>query len=324
MTSPVMRDPALLAWTAKLHDFSRDLPDLRSSDPARRRAAEHILSDLIAVEVTADASEPVATIELEIPTAAGPLFARRYRPLGAGPLPTQLFLHGGGFVAGSAREIVNDRVLRSRAAASGVQFISLEYRLAPEHPYPAAVEDAIAAIDWLRTSPVDLDIDASRLGVGGISAGGGVIASALVRRRAEGRWMPVHQLLEVPAVSLTAVGASAVDYATGFGLEGLENLRDLYVGPVPADPFASPLDLDDLSGMPRTLIMTAEFDPLRDAAEAYATRLREAGCDVSAARGSGHMHGSLALTATFAAALTWQQAVVDELHRHLVTFSESN
>lgn len=324
MTSLVSLDPAVLAWSALIALHASGLPHLSSPNPVLRRAAEHRLSDLIAVEVTADATAPVATSDLEIPSPAGPLLARRYRPEGSGALPTQLFLHGGGFVAGSAREIVNDRLLRARSAASGVQFISLDYRLAPEHPYPAAVEDAMAVIDWLQDAAGELDIDSSRFGVGGISAGGGVVASALLRRRSEGRSMPIHQLLEVPAVSLVPVGASAVDYATGFGLEDLERLRDQYVGRGPSDSFASPLDYPDLAGMPRTLIMSAEFDPLRDSAEAYAARLREAGCDVEAIRGVGHVHGSLALTATFEAALAWQQTVVDELRQHLVNAQEGH
>ena len=324
MRSLVSLDLAVLAWAERLSVHASGLTDLSSSNPVLRRAAEHRLSDLIAVEVTADAAAPVATSDLEIPSPAGRLYARRYRPEGAGALPTQLFLHGGGFVAGSSREIVNDRLLRARSAASGVQFFSLDYRLAPEHPYPAAVDDAIAAIDWLQDAADEMDIDSSRFGVGGISAGGGVVASALLRRRSEGRSMPIHQLLEVPAVSLSPVGASAVDYATGFGLENLERLRDQYVGRGLSDSFASPLDYPDLTGMPRTLIMTAEFDPLRDSAEAYAERLRQAGCDVEAIRGMGHVHGSLALTATFAAAVAWQQAVVDELSQHLVSIKEGH
>lgn len=310
-------DPAIVAWGERLGELAATLPALRSTDVRKRRAAERRLSDSVAAEFTAEPSVPVKTLDLEIPTSAGPLFARRYRPASAGLLPTQLFLHGGGFIAGSARELVNDRLLRARAAATGVQFISLDYRLAPEHPYPAAVDDTIAALDWMRRTAGPLDIDPERIGIGGISAGAGVVASALLRLRDEGRRLPVHQVLEVPAVSLSPVGDSAVEFGTGYGLEDLEQLRDLYVGALPADAYASPLDLADVSGMPRTLVMTAEFDPLRDGAEAYAARLEAAGVSVRLVRGAGHLHGTLSLTRSFASAREWQQHVVDELRAQL-------
>lgn len=310
-------DPAIIVWGERLGELAATMPALRSTDVRKRRAAERRLSDRIAEEFTAKAVVPVSTLDLEIPTRSGPLFARRYRPAATGPLATQLFLHGGGFIGGSARELVNDRLLLARAAATGIQFISLDYRLAPEHPYPAAVDDTIAALDWMRRTAAPLDIDLPRIGIGGVSAGAGVVASTLLRLRDEGRPLPVHQVLEVPAVSLNPVGDSAVEFATGYGLEDLEQLRDLYVGTLPIDAYASPLELADVSGMPRTLVMTAEFDPLRDGAEAYAARLEAAGASVSLVRGEGHLHGTLSLTSSLASAREWQQHVVDELRAQL-------
>jgi acetyl esterase len=317
MTITRTLDPATIAWCQRIGELTRRLPALRSTDLPKRRAAERTLSDMIAEEFTAEPVTPVSTLDLEIPTRSGPLFARRYRPAGPGPLATQLFLHGGGFIGGTARELVNDRLLRARTAATGIQFISLDYRLAPEHPYPAAVNDTIAALDWMRRTAAPLEIDSRRIGIGGVSAGAGVVASTLLRLRDEGRPLPVHQVLEVPAVSLNPIGDSAVEFSTGYGLEDLEQLRDLYVGTMPIDAYASPLELSDLSGMPRTLVMTAEFDPLRDGAEAYAARLEAAAASVILVRGEGHLHGTPSLTRSFAGAREWQRRVADELRAEL-------
>lgn len=232
---------------------------------------------------------------------------RRFRPLGLDdPAPTQLFLHGGGFYAGTVDEVLNDRLCAARAKDAGIQICSLEYRLAPEHPYPAAAEDAIAAVHALATSPA-LGADPRRLGIGGNSAGAAIAASAAILIRDASGPRLIHQGFEVLPAALTPVGASALEFTTGFGVDDAAALVELYVGPGDIPYAAEPLAVPDLSGLPPTLILAAEYDPLRDGAVAYGERLREAGTAVDVVIGRGHLHGSPGLTAVLPSARTWQE-----------------
>ncbi|GAA3017243.1 alpha/beta hydrolase fold domain-containing protein [Streptosporangium longisporum] len=307
--------PAVHAWAARIASLSAELPGLTGTDLPSRRAAERLLSDALAREFTAEAPTRVRIATEDIDTPIGPRRVRRYRPDAMdGTAPAQLFLHGGGFVSGSADELVNDRLLAARAADAGIQVISLDYRLAPEHPYPAAVEDAIAVLDALRARPDRYGVDVSRIGIGGASAGGGIAASTALHLRERGDHVLVHQALEVPALAMTPFGASAAEYARGFGLDGYERLAALYLGPDGTTaPFAAPLDAADLTGLPPTLIRVAEHDPLRDAALAYGARLAAAGVPTITEIGHGHVHGSPGLTATFEPARTWQHRVAAAL-----------
>jgi acetyl esterase len=302
-------DPAIHRWAKRIQELASALPDLASGDDPSRRAAEVKLSNRLASEFTLPAPDDVAVIRETVSTPASPLDIHRYRPSGLPALaPTQLALHGGGFVSGSIREEVNARLLSARARAAGIQVIALEYRLAPEHPYPAAVDDAIGAIRALRASPELHGVDLSRLGIGGNSAGGGIAASTVFRLRDLGENVLIHQALEVPALTMRPFGESAHAYARGFGLDDHERLAAAYLGPdVPPDPYASPVDVDDLSGLPPTLVHVAEHDPLRDAALEFARRLADVGVRNRVEMGAGHVHGSPALTATFDAARAWQR-----------------
>lgn len=303
-------DPGILAWAARIEQHAEQLPALRSSDLALRRQAARRLSDLLAEEFTEPAPSSVEITTSWIDGPAGPLELRRYRPAGLpSPAPTQLALHGGGFTSGTVHELLNDRLLAARALAAGIQVVALGYRLAPEHPYPAAVDDTIHALRVLTTEagPSRFDVDPGRLGIAGNSAGGGIAASAVLHLRDAGDLQLVHQALEVPAVSLTPSGDSATRYARGFGLDDAEALVPLYLGgPRAADAYASPLEADDLSGLPPTLIQVAEHDPLRDAGLAYGRRLVEAGVSTMTWIGRGHVHASGGLTAVMAGAREWQ------------------
>jgi acetyl esterase len=303
-------DPAILAWAARIEEHAEHLPALRSSDLVLRRQAARRLSDLLAEEFTAPAPPAVDISTSWIEGPAGPLELRRYRPEGLpAPAPTQLALHGGGFTSGTIHELLNDRLLAARALAAGVQVIALGYRLAPEHPYPAAVDDTIHALRVLTSEagPSRFDVDPGRLGIAGNSAGGGIAASAVLRLRDSGDVPLVHQALEVPAVSLTPSGDSATRYARGFGLDDAEALVPLYLGgPRATDTYASPLEADDLSGLPPTLIQVAEHDLLRDAGLAYGRRLEEAGVPTTTWIGRGHVHASGGLTSVMAEAGEWQ------------------
>lgn len=311
--------PAILAWAARITQLSSALPELTGTDVAARRTAERRLSDALAREFCAPCTTSVAIRDDTIRTRAGSLAIRRYVPEGlATPTPTEVFLHGGGFISGSIYEIINDSLLTARARRARIQVVSVEYRLAPEHRYPAAVDDAIAVIDLLRDQPRRFEADPARIGIAGASAGAAIAASAALHLRDRGDVALVHQSLEVPAVALKAYGPSAVAFAHGFGMDGYQELPALYLDDRRSTTNAQPLFADDLSGLPPTFIQVAEFDPLRDAGLAYGERLRDAGVPTIVRVGAGHVHGSPGLTATFAPARTWQRrsAAVARLAYH--------
>jgi acetyl esterase len=297
--------PAIRRWLARNAELAASLPDLASPDLTRHRAAAVRLSDLLAEEFVAPAPPDVPVDWVRIDGADGALDVRRYRPPVAGPWPTQVYLHGGGFVGGSAREMTNDRLLAERARRTSLQILSLEYRLAPEHPYPAAVLDALALLEQLADGPVRWHADRDRLGVGGASAGATIAATTALRWRDHGGPPLVHQCLEIPAAAFRLVGRSAA-LATPGELAGAEAAARAYLAGGD-DGLAAPLDAPDVAGAAPALVMTAEWDPLRDGGEAYAERLREAGIPVRLERGAGHLHATCSLTAALPTARDWQR-----------------
>ena len=302
-------DSGILEWIARLEQIAPGIPDIASPDPTVRRVAERELSDRLAVEFTLPVPDGLEMDDLEIEGPGGPLRMRRYRPgASSGARPSQLWLHGGGFYAGTIDEVLNDRLCSRRAHDSGVQVFSLEYRLAPEHPYPAPVLDAIAALEALHADAEGLGVDPDRLGIGGNSAGAAIAASTALRLREIGGPRLAHVDLEVPPLAMQPVGQSAADYAVGFGLDQMEQIVAMYTGPDgAADANISPLDVDDLSGLPATLILAGEHDPLRDSGVQYAERLRQAGVPVELFVGAGQLHGTPGITAAFPGAREWQE-----------------
>jgi acetyl esterase len=237
--------------------------------------------------------EDVAHVEdLTVPGLAGDIPVRFYRPAGAAP-PLLVYFHGGGWVLGGLDS--HDGTLRTLCNASGCAILAVDYRLAPEHRFPAAVDDCFAAAEWAAANAASLGVDATRLALGGDSAGGNL--TAVVSQLARDRGGPAvrFQLLVYPATDAAAETASYRENATGYFLE-LETMRwfyDHYLGPRGdrSDPRVSPLRAADLRGQPAALVITAEFDPLRDEGEAYAHRLREAGVPVTLTRYHGMIHG---------------------------------
>jgi acetyl esterase len=228
---------------------------------------------------------------------AGDCPARLYHPL-PGPLPLLVYLHGGGWTTGDLDS--HDRVCRRLAAVAGVALLALDYRLAPEHPWPASVDDAVAALRWVATDPVELRNRVGRLGVGGDSAGGALAALACLRLRDEAREaLPDLQLLIYANTDLTGAQPSMREKATGYGLEAqtIRFFNSQWVADPArwADPAVSPLHAPDLGGLPAALVISAEHDPLRDEAEAFAERLRDAGVEVQLRREPGLIHGFLNL-----------------------------
>jgi acetyl esterase len=242
----------------------------------------------------------VAAYDRSIPTASGPRRARVYAPESApaSNAPGLVFFHGGGWVLGSIESY--DRLCRALAQRAAVRVVSVDYRLAPEHPFPAATEDAVATTRWVLDHALALGLDVSRVAVGGDSAGGNLAALvSLALRDAERR--PAFQLLIYPATDLTRTSPSHAMFQEGYFLD--HAAMDWYLGHYlrdPADaknPLASPLRVDDLSGLPPALVLTAGFDPLRDEGIAYAERMRAAGVEVELASFPGQMHGFLFLGA---------------------------
>jgi acetyl esterase len=232
---------------------------------------------------------------------AGTVGVRLYVPAAAEPAPGPLlvYFHGGGWVQGSVD--THDAGCRLLAHLSGVRVLSVDYRLAPEHPYPAAVEDAIAAYAWAAENAARLGADRARLAVGGDSAGGNLAAVvALAARDADALPDAVFQLLLYPVTDVAAKAASYRAFATGYLLT--ESGMDWFVGKyLPdaarrADVQASPLRAPDLSGLPSAYVASCLPDVLRDEGEAYAARLRAAGVAVATQR-HDLVHGFFNLTA---------------------------
>ena len=246
------------------------------------------------MNVLIGAGEEVEHVEdREVPGPAGPIPARLYRPAGHGPLPLLVYFHGGGWVLGGLAS--HDTVCRSLANGAGCAVLAIDYRLAPEHRFPAAVDDCYAATVWAAANAAALGCDAKRIAVGGDSAGGNL--AAVISQIARDRETPAlrFQLLVYPATDAGYDTASYRENATGYFLE-LEDMHwfyNHYLDSVAdgSDPRASPLRARDLGGLPPALVITAEFDPLRDEGEAYAGRLREAGVPVTLHRYDGMIHG---------------------------------
>ena len=226
----------------------------------------------------------------------GPIPLRLYRPAGVADsrrLPALVFFHGGGWVIGDLE--THDVVCRQITAEAGVTVIAVDYRVAPEHKFPAAVDDAWAATRWIAAHAGDLGIDADRLAVGGDSAGGNLAAVvALLARDAGGPRIGL-QILIYPVTDLGSESRSYADLAEGYMLtrDSMRWFRAQYLTKEEdaADWRVSPLRAPSLAGLPSALVITAGYDPLRDEGEAYARRLREAGVSVDAVGFGGMIHG---------------------------------
>ena len=229
--------------------------------------------------------EPIDLAEVEdrtIPGPTGPIPIRIYRPSVDETLPVCLYFHGGGFVIGSLTS--HDPICRELAAAAKVTVVAVDYRLAPEYPFPAGVEDCWAALKWVAANGDELRVDTSRLAVAGDSAGGNLAAVMTLRARDAGGPPIAFQLLIYPATSQEEFPSrSHPDTQTIF--LNVELMRWFWQNYAPEgidtnSPELSPLLADDLSGLPTAWVITAECDPLRDEGEAYAKRLMEAGVTV--------------------------------------------
>jgi acetyl esterase len=236
---------------------------------------------------------PVGSVEeIVIPGPTGDIGARVYRPEGEGPSPTVVLFHGGGWVVGDLD--THDNMARSICRDCTAVVVSVDYRLAPEAPFPAAVEDALAATRWAASRLAELG-GSDRLAVAGDSAGGNLATVVAQQLRDQGGPALVGQFLVYPATDMTGDYASRRENGEGYFLDlptmGWFTQHYAADTGLHTDPRLSPLRHTDLAGLPPAVVVTAEYDPLRDEGEAYAAALAEAGVPVEVRRFDQMVHG---------------------------------
>lgn len=256
--------------------------------------------DKMSEDSEAEPPEVAATIDGTIAIPGAELKFRRYRPLGAadGALPTLIYYHGGGWVIGTIE--THDSTCRRLANKSRCQVISIDYRLAPEHPFPTPTDDGLAAFRHIRDNAGQFGADAARLAVGGDSAGGNIAAVVCQACRETGEPMPAFQMLIYPATDARRQTESHRLFGEGYFLT--KDLMDWFWqaysphGTDQTDIRLSPLLARDFKGLPPAFVLTAGYDPLRDEGRAYAERLIEAGVKTTYVNYPGTIHGFFSLT----------------------------
>jgi acetyl esterase len=268
-------------------------PPIAELTPAEVRLA----GDATAADLFGPTDPVGAVVDQALP---GPVRIRVYQPAGAArDLPVLVYFHGGGWVAGSLE--THDGVCRALCARTPCVVVSVDYRLAPEHRFPAAVEDSWAATAWVAEHATSIGGDPSRIAVGGDSAGGTLATVVALRAREAGLALRL-QLLVYPVLDCNLDTSSYRELASGYGLtrDAMRWYWEHYLGPDGdgAQPEASPLRATELAGVAPACILTVEFDPLRDEGDAYAERLRTAEVPVDARCVAGLIHGAYRMPGT--------------------------
>lgn len=296
---PAMLDPAIRQLLAT---YFSPPPPPGPPDVAALRAAA-----LVAPERLGGEPEPVRGIaDAMIPGPAGLVPIRIYRPDGRRPLPLVVYAHGGGWVTGSLES--HDKLCRILANRLAAIILAIDYRLAPEHPYPAALDDVDAVWRWVRREARALGSDPARHAVAGDSSGGNLVTALALRLRDRGESQPALQLLLYPALDAGCATESYREFADGFNLTAAQ-MRwywEAYRGGARADDCAfSPLSAGTLAGLAPAVVAVATADVLRDDGMTYARRLGEAGVAAQLIRCDGMIHGFLRWTGAVPAALQW-------------------
>jgi acetyl esterase/lipase len=293
LDSAIPLDPQLKLLLDHLAAAGGPPLDALSVEEARQTAT--LARVVEALGVPAPAPEVARVEERQVPLGAGNVAVRIYWPerTSGEPAPLLVWFHGGGFVLGSLDS--SDPTARRLCAGAEAIVASVDYPLAPEQAFPAAVEACYAATRWLAEHAGDLGADPSRLAVGGDSAGGNLAAVTAQLARDRGAPPLTFQLLVYPIIDMFARHASMDENGHGYFLTaaGMEWFKDHYLpaGVDRRDHAVSPIYADELAGLPPALVVTAELDPLRDEGEAYAEALRTAGVEVTTRRYDGLIHG---------------------------------
>jgi acetyl esterase len=292
-----------------------DIPPIHTLTAPRAREVMNAMSK-------ARGGQPAPVERTEDRTISGPhgdVPVRIYWPKAKGPHPAFVYFHGGGHVIGDLD--THDTIARNLCGGADVVVVSIDYRLAPEHKFPAAAEDAWAGYQWVRSAPSDLNIDPKRLSVGGDSAGGNLAAVVALMARDAGHTNIRLQLLVYPVTDFAMTGASYTAYANGFGVltaDAMKWFRDHYLGRAEdaGDWRASPIKAS-LEGLPPALIIAAECDVLRDEGVAFADALRAAGNDVQRREYAGMIHGFFGMTPIIDDAVAAQRYASEALRKAL-------
>ncbi|HEV2335445.1 MAG TPA: alpha/beta hydrolase [Stellaceae bacterium] len=284
------------------------LKPIEAMSPAEARAQ---------MEATAQSRKaeplPIARVEdRDIPGPAGPIRVRFYWPNATGTVPAIAYYHGGGHVIGSLD--THDLIARNLCAGAGALVASVDYRMGPEHRFPAAVEDSVAALGWLHANAAGLGADASRLGVHGDSAGANLAAVVALQARDAGGPRLRLQSLVYPVVDFTQSSASYGKFAEGYGLltrAAMVWFRQHYLrNPADAEDWrASPIKAASLAGVAPAIVVTAECDVLHDEGQHYADALRRAGVAVEYREFPGMIHGFFGMVPIIDDAMVAQRAV---------------
>lgn len=303
---PGRLDPQLRQLLEQAGESDASAPANEGLEAMRRAYRQSRIALQVESAGVADAAD------LQVQTASGSLRLRLYRPRPFSPhplprrLPCLVYFHGGGFVLGDLDS--HDRLCRLIAYQGQCAVAAVDYRLAPEHRFPAAVDDALAAVRWIHAQAAELGLEGSLLAVGGDSAGGALAAVTALGLRGQAPALAL-QLLFYPITDMAHELPSHQRFSEGFGLtrQSLLWLRDHYLGAQPGkmaldDWRVSPLRAGDLAGLPPACILVAGLDPLRDEGRAYAARLAQAGVPVTYEYFSGAIHGFALMSASAAVA----------------------
>jgi acetyl esterase len=276
--------------------FSMILPRLPEAIVMSRAIAEGKMPPM---NIPPGAMGPITPVEhvedRTLATAEGPVPVRIYAPRRGAALPLVVFFHGGGFISGDIN--THDEITRQLAIAADCVVVSVSYRLAPAHPYPAALHDCLNAVSWAVAHAAEIGADARRVAVAGDSAGGNLAAATALYLRDNGGAKLAAQLLIYPATDPRGprIGSMA-ETGEGFyiSLDDMDFYRSSYIANADAnDPYISPLRAPSLADLPPTLVLTAEYDVLRDQGQAYAKRLAEEGVATELVNYEGAVHGFL-------------------------------
>jgi acetyl esterase len=298
-----MLDPAVRRLLDTVFNAPQDAshPDVAQLRAAAEKTPELLGGEPLAIDSIADAL---------VPGDATSVAVRIYRPSVGTSLPLVLYAHGGGWVTGSLAS--HDRVCRILASRLHAVVVAVDYRCAPEHVFPAALDDIAAAWQWARANTRSLGADGARFAVAGDSSGGNLVAALTLRLRADGAPLPQLQLLFYPALDATCSRNSYREFATGFNLSAAQMAWywDAYrAGAAQNMPELSPLAAGNLAGLPPAIVAIAENDVLRDDGLEYAQGLEAAGVPVQLIRCDGMIHGFLRWTGAVPAAWHWIETI---------------